>query len=291
MIITKKIKINLNNKNKDHFKKLNYDILQKSIIVKVNDLMNGSCYRVDVSCDVCNNQNNITYRNYIRGFKNGGIYTCEKCSHIKSKQTRKRKYGDENYRNPEKNKKTCMERYGVEHVLQNNSFKEKLKQTKIERYGDEKYNNREKSKNTCLEKYGNEEYNNIEKYKKTCLERYGVYNYFSTDEFKLSQGIILDEDLKNEWSLYKRKSNRLFRKMKSKVFKNWNGYDYYDNEYIKENLRLKFSDGLYPTIDHKISVYYGFMNDISVEEINNTENLVITKRYLNSSKGIKKAGF
>ena len=32
----------------------------------------------------------------------------------KIKQTKKEKYGDENYNNPEKNKKTCLERYGVE---------------------------------------------------------------------------------------------------------------------------------------------------------------------------------
>lgn len=40
----------------------------------------------------------------------------------------------------------------------------------------------------------------------------------------------------------------------------------------------------YPTIDHKISVYYGFINNISPEEIGDISNLCITKRWINSTK-------
>jgi hypothetical protein len=67
----------------------------------------------------------------------------------------------------------------------------------------------------------------------------------------------------------------------------WNGLDYYDNEYILDNLNLNHTSPLYPTIDHKISIFYGFNNNISVYEISNIENLCITKRKINSSKSTK----
>lgn len=61
--------------------------------------------------------------------------------------------------------------------------------------------------------------------------------------------------------------------------------DFYDGGYIKENLNLDATDRLYPTIDHKISVYHGFMNNIPPEEICDINNLCITKRSINCSKG------
>lgn len=285
MILTKEICIKLNNKNRDHFKDLGYDISHKIINVNIMDMMEGSVYKIDVMCDICKKHRTIMYRNYINNVKNYGFYTCEKCSHMKNKMTEKKIYGDENYRNVEKNKITCLDKYGVEHPLQKYEFKEKSRLKKIEKYGDEKYNNRDKFKETNLKKYSDENYNNFEKYKKTCLDRYGVENYFSSNEFKISQNILLDNEIKNKWVLYKRKSNRILKNVKREVFKKWNGLDYYDNECIRENLSLPFYDGDYPTIDHKISVHYGFMNNIPVEDINKIENLVITKRRNNASKG------
>ena len=38
-------------------------------------------------------------------------------------------------------------------------------------------------------------------------------------------------------------------------------------------------------MDHKISVYYGFLNNFSVEDISCIENLCFTKNKLNSQKG------
>ena len=67
----------------------------------------------------------------------------------------------------------------------------------------------------------------------------------------------------------------------------WNGYDYYDNEYIKENYKLNYNDNNYPTIDHKISIYYGFSNNIEPYIISNTDNLCITKKEINRKKSIR----
>ena len=61
----------------------------------------------------------------------------------------------------------------------------------------------------------------------------------------------------------------------------------YDNEYIKDNLQFDCNDRRYPTIDHKISVKNGFINNIDPSIIGNVENLCITKRCINSSKNSK----
>jgi hypothetical protein len=61
----------------------------------------------------------------------------------------------------------------------------------------------------------------------------------------------------------------------------------YDDEYIKNNFILNYLDDDYPTIDHKISVYYDFINKISAEDIGNIDNLCITKRIYNCIKNKK----
>ena len=92
----------------------------------------------------------------------------------KSKQTKKERYGDENFTNTEKGKQTKKERYGDENF--NNV--EKNKKTKKENHGNENYNNREKAVNTMNELYGVDyaiqKYEFKDKQKKTNLEKYGV---------------------------------------------------------------------------------------------------------------------
>ena len=92
----------------------------------------------------------------------------------------------------EKNKKTCLEKYGVESINQNQSIKDKKIKTCIERFGCsnqfQNENIKEKIKNTMIEKYGFEHYSKTEeckdKIKETCLEKYGVDQYIKTKEFQ-----------------------------------------------------------------------------------------------------------
>lgn len=53
---------------------------------------------------------------------------------------------------------------------------------------------------------------------------------------------------------------------------------------LKTNSCLDKNDNNYPSVDHKISVMYGFINNKTVEEIGGINNLCITKRYINSMK-------
>lgn len=96
----------------------------------------------------------------------------------KSKETKKEKYGDENYNNSKKQVETLydnngddyffnlavyrkekfLKEHGVEHHLQLEEFKDKMKQTNLEKYGVENVSQveefKEKRKETMLELYG-----------------------------------------------------------------------------------------------------------------------------------------
>ena len=126
---------------------------------------------------------------------------------------------------------------------------------------------------------------------KSIFDTYGVKNPMYIDSIKdkvkktkISNGIISPDRLVTELSLYKRKVRNITYKFKKKLFNNWNGYDYYDSQYIKDNSSLVPTDRLYPTIDHKISILYGFLNKVSPEEIGDITNLCITKKCINSMK-------
>ena len=104
---------------------------------------------------------------------------------------------------------------------------------------------------------------------------------------RIKNGNQLSDDKISKYDLYRRKVHNKTRLLKQQLFENWNGYDFYDNEYIKDNLTLKCHDKNYPTIDHKLSVCHCFENDISIEICANIDNLCITKRRINSTKGRK----
>lgn len=100
--------------------------------------------------------------------------------------------------------------------------------------------------------------------------------YFNNDGVKLEN-----------YKRYRDITENLTNKNRKKLFEIWDGYDYYDGEYIKSNLELHYNNRNYPTIDHKISIIYGFENNITPEELSSIENLCITKRSINSKKGSK----
>jgi len=130
-----------------------------------------------------------------------------------------------------------------------------------------------------------------EKSKKTSLLNYGVEHPMMSDTQKEKflntlrlKGMNISDD---NFHKYKRKVYNLTKKHKLELLENWNGYDFYDNEFIKDNLKLQYYHKNYPTIDHKISIFEGYKNNISEEKLSKISNLCITKRCINSSKGKK----
>ena len=96
--------------------------------------------------------------------------------------------------------------------------------------------------------------------------------------------MVIDDSELDSWNLYRRIVRRLTERVRNEALLNWNGLDYYDNEYIKDNFSLSHIDINYPTLDHKISIIYGYKNNMLPEIIASVDNICFTKRTNNSSK-------
>jgi len=134
------IEIKINNANRNRYLKLGYEISekQKRALISIKDLAEHSKIIVDVRCDICGKLKKLRYDHYIHNVKNYNIYTCsKKCAHVsnKNKLTCLKKYGDENYNNRDKFKKTCLDKYGVDHNFKISNVKNKINDTMLERYG------------------------------------------------------------------------------------------------------------------------------------------------------------
>lgn len=255
MLLTKEVDIRVNPNNINSLNNKGIDNIKINDIIKIETtlLNDWSQKKVKVRCDICGCEKEIAWRSYKRNVNKYNIYCCSnKCALIKNKNTNNTKYGEE-------------------FVSQVNKFKEK-------------------QMNTCIQKYGFSNPLNNEKIKlkrsKTMFDTYGfIYNFQNKEILKKAiQNSVttrINEDVV-EFENYTKKVRRL-TKQNIKYMK-WDGYDFYDGEYIKDNLNLHHLNKEYPTIDHKTSIKYGFDNNIKAEEISKLDNLCYTKRYINSSK-------
>jgi len=281
MIIEKEIEIKIFVKNIEHYISKGYKIkLYDTIKIKNSDLTPGSHIFVDCKCDYCGDIHSVMFKRYYKATNIIKKYSCNKigCSNKKIIDV-------------------CNIKYGVDNPFQNKDVKDKIKETLMNKYGVEHpmylEETKEKIRNTCIEKYGvksaMQSPETREKVEKTCMKRYGVKSFLCLksmhDEQKqkrIDKGEILSDDKIKPFILYRRNVDNLTDINKKELFEKWNGYDYYDNEYIKDNKYSDFKN--YPSIDHKISVIYGFLNNISIEEIADNKNLCITKVSNNCKK-------
>ena len=102
-------------------------------------------------------------------------------------------------------------------------------------------------------------------------------------ETRSKNGNIIDWD-KAGWKQYWKRCDYLTRKIRKEMLGNWDGIDYIDGKYIKDNLNLHNTHGDYPTLDHVLPRSYGFKNGISPYDITSPPNLKWTTRRNNSSK-------
>jgi hypothetical protein len=323
MIVEEFIEIFITSRNIKYYLEKGYDAKYKQhLIVSTIDLMDNSVYKILVEC-ICGNKNRIKKSTYSKSVNCGGYYSCPICVYEKIKKTNQKKYGvDQTFQCKEfleKRNKNNLEKYGYESTFQVEEIKEKIKQTNVDRYGFECCSKNKdvikKMKNTNIERYGFEnvcQHDDIkkrrvetliekygesyglfiyEKVKITCMEIYGeIYPTRNEDiklkmkNIRLSKNLQTSDDKLSDMEIYKRKVKSVTLKNSYKLFENLDGYDYYDGEFILYNYNLHYKNKKYPSIDHKYSVYYGFHNNISPENIGSFENLCITKRHLNSSK-------
>lgn len=286
MIISKNVEMKLGIRNFKRLKnKYNFnDSLNPGDIalIPIELLSKSSHLEIEAECDYCGKKLIVMYKNYIRytSVVNKCACSSKECSNQKIKDVCMMKYGVENPFQAEfvkeKSKDTLKEKFGVEHPMYLESTKDKIKETCLERYGETNFTKTEqyniKSKETCMKKYGVDHSSKNADFQK------------NKKEVRIKNGTQLSDDMIEPYQLYRKNVDNITDRLKDQIYNNWDGYDYYDGEYIKENLNLNPNDRNRPTIDHKISVYYGFKNGIPFDEISNINNICITKSYLNSKK-------
>ena len=138
MLLTKEVEIKINNTSLKHYKSIGYNIKSGDIIkIPVEHLSNGSHCNVNVQCDLCGNVKTMNYKTFLK-INTFNLHVCNKtkCKQEKIKISNLQKYGVEySSQIPEifnKNKKTLLNRYGIDHPFK---LIEKIKETWMKKYG------------------------------------------------------------------------------------------------------------------------------------------------------------
>ena len=140
MIIDKEIFVNITNRNKKFYTLKGYTCNDDNLKVDIKDIPNNSHILINVRCDNCGCSKKSIYKNYYNitnGFKEK--YYCERCKHIKVKNTNIDKYGVSSSfsRNDVKKKikNKLIEKFGVDHPLKSDNIKNKMINNLIDKYG------------------------------------------------------------------------------------------------------------------------------------------------------------
>lgn len=172
MIKEKTVSVRWCYQNKQHYVDLGYEFTKYGdyFEAKVEHLTDGSNIKITAICDVCGKETLLKYQIYMNSYKNGNYYSCNECSR-------------------EKQRKTCLDRYGSETPFGSKEIIEKRKKTCLRKYGTTNYLASEEGKaiikKTCREKYGVDNiFQKTEYIQSKMIEKYGVDHYFKTQEGK-----------------------------------------------------------------------------------------------------------
>ncbi len=221
----------------------------------------------------------------------------------------------------EKRKQTCLKKYGKDNIAKVEKFQNKWKETNLEKYGEEHTLGLDKCKKRRVRslKSNKKEINEkrksfwrnlneeelsiiIGKRKETFKEKYGVEWISQSDIHKEltrktneERGRWIEGNRSSDYWKYWNEVRNETIKHRIRLFRLWDGNDYYTGEKLvtNEDYKIKYpnahlcSNSLQPTVDHKISVKYGFLNNINPKEIGSFKNLCICSRTTNSTKRCK----
>jgi len=211
-----------------------------------------------------------------------------------------------------KRKDTCIKKYGVEHISQLEETKQKVINTNISNCGhytnlltqdcyDARWKSLNDNKDTInikrRESWTPEKIQiTLRKRKQTCLEKYGVESVFQLDDVKkhtrqvnVDNGVWLEDGKFNEFQAYRQRVRYYTLLHKDELFENWDGLDYYTGDdllLLNNDFDGKGYFKYQPTIDHKISIFYGFINNIDEKTISHISNLCVCSRSINAQKNI-----
>lgn len=188
--------------------------------------------------------------------------------------------------------KTCLERYGLTNGGGSKDSVDKIKRTKKEKYGEENYCNAQKIKKTFRKKYGVDNFFQSNSFKEIMTEEKQKKRLEKQRKTFEQLGKWIPIEQKSDFEKYSREVWIETRKWSSKLFENWDGKDFYTGERLitNEEYKKNFPDkhintnGLQPSIDHKIEIIKGFFQKISPEEIGHLSNLCICSKKTNTKK-------
>lgn len=206
---------------------------------------------------------------------------------------------------------TSREKYGVDNISQSEDIKKRKIETCLKNFStDNPLKDSEiqsKQKNTVKRKYGVDNISQLDsckvKKRETCLKNYGV-EFPSQDKEILEKqnrklrftneknGRWIPDSLISDFLKYRKIVQKETKRWKTELFENWDGKDYYTGEMLvtNEEYRKEFplkhlsSNPMQPTIDHMVSIFNGFYNEIDPVEIADIKNLCICSRKQNSKK-------
>jgi len=176
MLITQKVVMRWNSKNKARFESLGYVFtkMRDEFLVDVSHLSDSSDAIVEVKCDYCNTIIPKPWYRHLKENEQSEIKKdcCNNCKKIKIQET-------------------SFVKYGVKSVFSHQSTKEKIAQTNIEKFGVENpfqsKEIQERIYDTNMKKYGTKvaaQSKAIQsKISSTCMDRYGVPYYICTQVF------------------------------------------------------------------------------------------------------------
>jgi len=257
MIKTKYVKLKMNSKTISQYRKNGYVVdVNKEYDIKVDDLTKGSKIEIIAVCDVCGEEKIVTYKEYCRNTKNYNIFCCDnKCATVKNKKTSLEKYGVDHYSKTseytEKSKLTSLNKFGIEYYTQTEEYKKIIKNKNID------YSERiNKQKITNLEKYGNENYHKSQEYKNRQFEIIEKYKNTISKKLLNKYDNLISTDNKNYKFLCQNNhefniSRELLKNRKilntticticNPIGSSKSGYEILLQEFIKNNYSAKLS--------------------------------------------------
>lgn len=252
--------------------RLKYILNDMVEINKCNNCKNAILKIENKYCSAKCNNNSEETKNKFRDAYNKLSDDDRKIRNDKRTSTFNEKYGGYTMQSDElsnKMRQTMMERYGVEHSFQNENSKQKAINTWIKKYGvDNPYKAeeiKEKIKNVLIEKYGVDNACNINS--KSRIER-GV-------KTKIERGFIIPDKFLSDYQKYR----KLVKKLTEKTYKKY-------KDIINPNNFKRVTNGnIGYQLDHRYSIFEGFLNDVAPKIISSHHNLHMLEWYKNRKKG------
>ena len=161
------INIKVSSGLKQNYSNMGYDFTNNEVLFKITDLKDVSNQRVDVLCDICDDEYNIQYCKYIKNIKRNEFYSCRKCADKRRSEKMKVDNLSLNKEYQKKKKETFINNYGVD----NPSKSDFIKQKKI---------------NTCLKNHGVESGLMLrDRVKEGMIKKYGVEHPMLSNDIKI----------------------------------------------------------------------------------------------------------